>query len=768
MTDEDSPRAACVRLAVESYVRAMECGSFRRAVPRVLARLTSDASTAAKGLSQKDAARKLPLEALLPWASRFVSLVAEHDDRGGDASVLEVLEPLVARLVERRPEVARGPLRYAVERLEDRGVLPEDTTATHRLAARCRDDAAEAFVVALQGLGDPFLRLQDGLSEMYKLLQDDDVGGGDAQWLARRRALGRVWARLRDELLAEEWPFVGALVGGKNLRFGVGWRKKFRSGSLASAFSGSVPDDEEAKPGVHQESRWGETWRRGGNLVPRTRGEVATAKAKLGEVIAKVREELKKFLRRNHPPETTLEAFSPYLSSYDGASGRARGQRVLDVPAAPWTLSSTTFSANPSLTTKIVAFDPAITEMASMRRPKKLTIRCSDGRDRRYLAKSGEDLRNDERIEHVFDAMRTALASAGTKGGLASGLRTYGVFPLSPRVGLIEWVDGAETVKSVVTRAAGEEVMNAAWAARDATLFGKSLVCHQNHGAYRRWLGRLEVRAEAAKAMDAAFGVLGDLARGRSAPMSRYLLAIAPRAEAFARVRSNFAKSVAASNACTYVVGLGDRHPDNVMVDARNGTLAHIDFGASFGTGTQLAVPELMPMRFTAQFAAPLAPLDGAALVRRHLADALAALRSPTSRPTLDAMLTVFAADPVLDWIAPTAKYDHQQSRGDDNDKDSKNGALPPSVRVDVARGKLAGKHPVDLLLGELQYNVHVKRTGCYEGIRAAVSASLSPSPHKGGAGTAVTPAEQADILIKLASDPALLGVAWFGLAPWW
>lgn len=48
-----------------------------------------------------------------------------------------------------------------------------------------------------------------------------------------------------------------------------------------------------------------------------------------------------------------------------------------------------------------------------------------------------------------------------------------------------------------------------------------------------------------------------------------------------------------------YVLGLGDRHFDNILLDQQTGEVIHIDYGVAFDDGAFLKVPERVPFRLT-------------------------------------------------------------------------------------------------------------------------------------------------------------------------
>lgn len=48
-----------------------------------------------------------------------------------------------------------------------------------------------------------------------------------------------------------------------------------------------------------------------------------------------------------------------------------------------------------------------------------------------------------------------------------------------------------------------------------------------------------------------------------------------------------------------WLLGLGDRHLDNILLDSSTGELVHIDFNVVFDQGLRLRVPEIVPFRLT-------------------------------------------------------------------------------------------------------------------------------------------------------------------------
>ncbi len=58
--------------------------------------------------------------------------------------------------------------------------------------------------------------------------------------------------------------------------------------------------------------------------------------------------------------------------------------------------------------------------------------------------------------------------------------------------------------------------------------------------------------------------------------------------------RLGYTHTTAAMSMVGYLLGLGDRHAENVMFDASNGDTVHVDLNCLFNKGDELNIPEVM------------------------------------------------------------------------------------------------------------------------------------------------------------------------------
>uniref|UniRef100_A0A8C6YCR5 DNA-dependent protein kinase catalytic subunit n=1 Tax=Naja naja TaxID=35670 RepID=A0A8C6YCR5_NAJNA len=87
----------------------------------------------------------------------------------------------------------------------------------------------------------------------------------------------------------------------------------------------------------------------------------------------------------------------------------------------------------PEYHAKISGFDERIKVMHSIRKPKRIVIRGNDEREYPFLVKGGEDLRQDQRIEQLFEVMNNILSRDAACSQRNMQIKTYQVIPMTTR-----------------------------------------------------------------------------------------------------------------------------------------------------------------------------------------------------------------------------------------------------------------------------------------------------------------------------------------------
>ena len=73
--------------------------------------------------------------------------------------------------------------------------------------------------------------------------------------------------------------------------------------------------------------------------------------------------------------------------------------------------------------------------------------------------------------------------------------------------------------------------------------------------------------------------------------------------------RQSYIKNVAASSMIGHIIGLGDRHLSNILIDTNTAEVVHIDFGLAFELARALKIPEKVPFRLTREIESPMGVL---------------------------------------------------------------------------------------------------------------------------------------------------------------
>jgi DNA-dependent protein kinase catalytic subunit len=92
-------------------------------------------------------------------------------------------------------------------------------------------------------------------------------------------------------------------------------------------------------------------------------------------------------------------------------------------------------------------------------------------------------------------------------------------------------------------------------------------------------------------------------------------------------IRDRFLRNYSLVCLSGYILGIGDRHLENFLLNTRSGEVISIDFGYSFGQAISLMIPELMPFRLSKVFEYAAAPIGLKGIFRHSMINVLKCFR---------------------------------------------------------------------------------------------------------------------------------------------
>eukprot|EP00917_Polyrhabdina_sp_WS-2016_P005974 GHVP01013294.1.p1 GENE.GHVP01013294.1~~GHVP01013294.1.p1 ORF type:complete len:1152 (-),score=172.30 GHVP01013294.1:16-3471(-) len=198
----------------------------------------------------------------------------------------------------------------------------------------------------------------------------------------------------------------------------------------------------------------------------------------------------------------------------------------------------------------------------------------SDGNKYAQIIKRTDDLRIDSVVEQVYRVTNEILFQETGKR-----LRTYKVIPLDKEVGLLEWVPNTVTFDSYVSEA--HMRINKEDLTPNDCLSLMTNIMNKNGGK--------EEKLRAYKKIIENFN-----------PVFRHFFwDNFSSIEKWAMARVRYTESTAMNSMIGYIIGLGDRHCSNILIDKKTGEAIHVDLNMIFETGKGLKVPETVPFRLT-------------------------------------------------------------------------------------------------------------------------------------------------------------------------
>ncbi|KAL6013161.1 hypothetical protein ACLOJK_003653 [Asimina triloba] len=277
----------------------------------------------------------------------------------------------------------------------------------------------------------------------------------------------------------------------------------------------------------------------------------------------------------------------------------------------------------------IANFAPQLVVITSKQRPRKLTIHGSDGDDYTFLLKGHEDLRQDERVMQLFGLVNTLLENSRKTSEKDLSIQRYSVIPLSPNSGLIGWVANCDTLHHLIREY------------RDA----RKIFLNQEHRlmlAFAPDYDHLPLIAKVEVFEHALQNTEGN-------DLSRVLWLKSRTSEVWLDRRTSYTRSLAVMSMVGYLLGLGDRHPSNLMLHRYSGKILHIDFGDCFEASmNREKFPEKVPFRLTRMLVKAMEVSGIEGNFRSTCENVMQVLRS--NKDSVMAMMEAFVHDPLINW----------------------------------------------------------------------------------------------------------------------
>ncbi|KAI9795692.1 MAG: Serine/threonine-protein kinase tel1 [Piccolia ochrophora] len=290
----------------------------------------------------------------------------------------------------------------------------------------------------------------------------------------------------------------------------------------------------------------------------------------------------------------------------------------------------------------VTSFDPELSIAVGVSAPKIISVIASDGVRYKQLVKGGnDDLRQDAIMEQVFHQVSQVFKKDRATRQRELGIRTYKVLPLTTNTGVIEFVPNTIPLAEYLVPA-HDRYFPRDW---------KALSCRKAIS---------DVQSETIQTRLRAYRIASD----HFHPVMRYFfMERFDNPDDWFDKRLAYCRSTATISILGHVLGLGDRHGHNILLDERTGEVVHIDFGVAFDQGRVLPLPEVVPFRLTRDIVDGMGITKTEGVFRRCCEFTLEALRKESY--SIVTILDVLRYDPLYSWTISPLRIKRMQEEQD-------------------------------------------------------------------------------------------------------
>lgn len=281
----------------------------------------------------------------------------------------------------------------------------------------------------------------------------------------------------------------------------------------------------------------------------------------------------------------------------------------------------------------IQSFEDSVLVLSSLQRPKKVTVKGSDGKPYGLLCKPKDDLRKDQRLMEFNGVINRALKRDAEASKRRLYIKTYAVTPLSEESGILEWVEGIKPVRDILLQ-----------------IYSRKGI-RPNYAQIRNDLNEACKKAPS----DGGKMFLDKVQSQFPACLHEWFTEVYPEPDTWFNARLRYARTAAVMSMTGHVLGLGDRHGENILLQESTGGVFHVDFNCLFDKGSTFEKPEVVPFRLTHNMVDAMGPYGYEGPFRRSSELTLGLLRQ--NKDTLNTILETFLYDPTTDFVGKKKRH---------------------------------------------------------------------------------------------------------------
>lgn len=272
--------------------------------------------------------------------------------------------------------------------------------------------------------------------------------------------------------------------------------------------------------------------------------------------------------------------------------------------------------------------------------PKIMTLALSSGRTHKMLLKhSADDLRQDAIMEQVFEKVNNFMSQDHEARKRKLTIRTYRAVPLGPKAGVIEFVPNTKALIEILSP------------------------YHQKHDSMKLEKARDMMKKAQNEEVSVRLAVFQDICAKVSPVLRKYFLHNFRTPDVWFASRIAYTRGIATSSMVGHILGLGDRHCNNILVDGSTGEPVHIDLALAFDQGRRLPIPESVPFRLTRDIVDGFGITETRGLFSKACEHTFQVLRTNETR--IISILDVLKWDPLYSWSISPIRMKRLQEAGE-------------------------------------------------------------------------------------------------------